>query len=172
MSWESNHPPAEPEAFRWLAPQRGLIATANKPLTRSPLLPSSLSPGRGKRGRGVGVRGPFETTNPHDLPTPGTVKLRLPPRHSRGISQQIRYRTSVEKDVDRLPTHVRVLALKKIVEPGDNPFPAGCKNLKGATDRYRIKVARDWRVVYTLFNEFNLIKIEFVGHRKDAYRWF
>ncbi len=88
------------------------------------------------------------------------------------MSWAIRYRASVERDVDRLPSRVRVLALKKIVELGDNPFPAGFKKLKGATDRYRVKVARDWRVVYTLFSEFNLIKIEFVGHRKDAYRWF
>jgi mRNA-degrading endonuclease RelE of RelBE toxin-antitoxin system len=44
--------------------------------------------------------------------------------------------------------------------------------LKGTPNRYRFKVARDWRVVYSLFSEFNLIKIEYVEHRKDAYRWF
>jgi len=88
------------------------------------------------------------------------------------MSWEIRYRTSVERDVDRLPTRIRVLVLRKIVDLGDNPFPPGCKRLKGTTDRYRFKVARDWRVVYSLFGEVNLIKIEFVGHRKDAYRWF
>ncbi|MGO8789848.1 MAG: type II toxin-antitoxin system RelE family toxin [Terriglobia bacterium] len=88
------------------------------------------------------------------------------------MNWEIRYRASVEKDVDRLPTHIRVLVLRKIVGLGENPFPLGCKKLRGNTDRYRVKVARDWRIVYSLFREFNLIKIEFVGHRKDAYRWF
>ena len=88
------------------------------------------------------------------------------------MSWEIRYRASVERDVDRLPAHIRVLVLRKIVDLGENPFPPGCKELKGTPNRYRFKVARDWRVVYSLFSEFNIIKIEFVGHRKDAYRWF
>lgn len=88
------------------------------------------------------------------------------------MSWEIRYRQSVEKDIDRLPTHIRVTAIKKIIALAENPFPAGCKKLKGAEKRYRFKVARDWRVVYSIFAEFNLIQIEFVGHRKDAYRWF
>src|ERR1017187_5940921 len=37
----SNHPPAEPEAFRLLAPQRGLIAIAQN---KSPRLKLNLSP--------------------------------------------------------------------------------------------------------------------------------
>jgi len=88
------------------------------------------------------------------------------------MSWEIRYRASVERDVDRLPAHIRDRALEEIVALGENPFPPGCRKLKGTPNRYRLKVARDWRVVYSLFNEFNLIKIEFVGHRKDAYRWF
>lgn len=59
------------------------------------------------------------------------------------MSWEIRYRTSVERDVDRLPTRVRVLVLKKIIDFSENPFPPGCKKLKGAEDRYRFRVARD-----------------------------
>jgi mRNA interferase RelE/StbE len=88
------------------------------------------------------------------------------------MSWEIRYRASVERDVDRLPAHIRARVLRKIVDLGDNPFPLGCKKLKGTPNRYRFKVAGDWRVVYSLFDESNIIKIEFVGHRKDAYRWF
>ena len=88
------------------------------------------------------------------------------------MSWEIRYRASVERDVDRLPAHIRVLVLKKIIDLGENPFPPGYKKLKGTFDRYRFKVAGDGRVVYSLFSESNMIKIEFIGHRKDAYRWF
>jgi mRNA interferase RelE/StbE len=88
------------------------------------------------------------------------------------MSWEISYRASVERDVDRLPAHIRLLVLRKIVDLGENPFPPGFKKLKGTSNRYRFKVAREWRVVYSLFSESNIIKIEFVGHRKDAYRWF
>ena len=87
----SYHPTANPEALRWLAPPRGLAATArSKPFTQSPLLPSSLSPGRGKRGREVGVRGLAEIMKIRLVLIPGTVKLRLLLRQSRGIFQRIR----------------------------------------------------------------------------------
>jgi Pyridoxal-phosphate dependent enzyme len=65
----SNYPPAEPEALRLLAPQRGLIATdqSQKPMAtnRSGKTQDAL------------------TTPKH---TPGFVKLLLPPRQSRGVS--------------------------------------------------------------------------------------
>ena len=38
--------------------------------------------------------------------------------------------------------------------------------------RYRLRVANEYRGVYSVFAEDRVIKIEFVGHRKDAYRWF
>jgi len=88
------------------------------------------------------------------------------------MSWTISYRSSVEKDLARLPQHIRVLVLKKFVELGDNPFPPGCRKLKGAESRYRLRVAGEYRLVYSLFRDDRIIKIEFVGHRKDAYRWF
>ena len=68
----SNDPPAEPEALRLLAPQRGLIATGQNQYR---YLVSAERPNGNLRSR---VK--------H---TPGTVKLLLPPRQSRGISQVI-----------------------------------------------------------------------------------
>ena len=88
------------------------------------------------------------------------------------MSWEIRYRSSVEKDVSRLPAEVRALVLQRIVDLALDPFPAGCKKLKGAENRFRLKVAGAYRIVYSLFEQDRLIKIEFVGHRKDAYRWF
>lgn len=63
------------------------------------------------------------------------------------MSWEIRNRASVERDVDRLPAHIRALVLRKIIDLGENPFPQGCKKLKGTANRYRFKVARDWRVI-------------------------
>jgi len=88
------------------------------------------------------------------------------------MSWAINYRSSVEKDIARLAQQVRTHILKRIVELADDPFPQGCRKLKGAQNRYRLRVAGQYRVVYSVFPDDHLIKIEFVGHRKDAYRWF
>jgi mRNA-degrading endonuclease RelE of RelBE toxin-antitoxin system len=58
------------------------------------------------------------------------------------MSWEIRYRASVERDVDRLPAHIRVLVLRKIVDLGENPFPPGCKKLKGTPKQVTINTSR------------------------------
>ncbi len=68
----SKYPPAEPEALRLLALQRGLIATGDsKSKNKSKDLTVQISLTQHKQNEGE-----------H---TPGTVKLLLPPRQSRGI---------------------------------------------------------------------------------------
>ncbi len=94
------------------------------------------------------------------------------------MSWEVRYRSSVERDVSRLPEDIRQEALGIIASLPKDPFPTGCKKLKGtgrrfsASARYRVRVAGDYRVVYSVFKKERLIEVEFVGHRKDAYRWF
>jgi mRNA interferase RelE/StbE len=88
------------------------------------------------------------------------------------MSWEIRYRSSVEKDISRLPHQMRAEILENLTSLGVDPFPAGCKKLKGQKNRFRIKVARDYRIVYSLFRKEGVIIVEFVGHRRDAYRWF
>lgn len=85
---------------------------------------------------------------------------------------EIKYRASVEKDVSRLSGDVRTLALGAIARLAADPFPAGCKKLKGAENRFRLRIAGSYRVVYSLLKDESVILVEFVGHRKDAYRWF
>jgi hypothetical protein len=73
LGLDSKYPPAKPEALRLLAPQRGLFATVeskSKNKSKSLVLQTSQSQFRKIEGE----------------QTPGTVKLLLPPRQSRGIS--------------------------------------------------------------------------------------
>ena len=63
----------------------------NNPSPNHPFTPLPSPLGRGKRGRGVAVRGLVEATGA--IPIPEIVKLRLPPRQSRGVSR----RTSAAK---------------------------------------------------------------------------
>jgi len=70
---QSKYPPAEPEALRLLAPQRGLIATGeSKSKNKSKDLAMQMSITRHSQTEGEHI--------------PVTVKLLLPPRQSRGIS--------------------------------------------------------------------------------------
>jgi len=85
---------------------------------------------------------------------------------------EVRYRSSVERDVDRLPVGVRSRVLRALGELATTPFPEGSRKLKGSENRFRLRVAGSYRIVYRIFEAERLIKVEFVGHRKDAYRWF
>ena len=88
------------------------------------------------------------------------------------MNWEIRYRSSVEKDVDRLPADVRSVVLRTLAGLASDPFPQGTRKLSGTGSRFRLRVAGSYRIVYKSFKDERLIEIEFVGHRKDAYRWF
>ena len=62
--------------------------------------------------------------------------------------------------------------LGALVGLATDPSPAGAKKLKGSEIRFRLRVAGSYRMVYKVFQAYRLVKIEFVGHRKDACRWF
>jgi mRNA-degrading endonuclease RelE of RelBE toxin-antitoxin system len=85
---------------------------------------------------------------------------------------EVTYRSTVEQDVARLPERIRQRAFGVVNNLTLDAFPQGCKKLQGAVSRYSIRIRRDYRVVYSVFKTERVIKIEFIGHRKDAYRWF
>ncbi len=84
----------------------------------------------------------------------------------------VRYRASVEKDLARLPGDIRTTLLAALKGLQDGPFPSGYKKLRGSNNRFRLRVAGDYRIVYSVLKQEATILVEFVGHRKDAYRWF
>jgi mRNA interferase RelE/StbE len=88
------------------------------------------------------------------------------------MTWEVSYRASVEKDIVRLPAEIRQVAARAISGLLNDPFHQGCKKLRGPKNRYRLRVAGDYRVVYSVFKQERCIVVEFVGHRKDAYRWF
>src|ERR1039457_6669284 len=96
----SKYPPAEPEALRLLAPQRGLTATGeskSKNKSKGLAMQTSLAQFR-------------QIEEEH---TPGTVKLLLPPRQSRGNSRYIR---KVKRQIYRKRAE-RILELQPFLDP-------------------------------------------------------
>jgi mRNA-degrading endonuclease RelE of RelBE toxin-antitoxin system len=49
------------------------------------------------------------------------------------------------------------------------PRPPGCKKLIGFKDLWRIRIGT-YRVIYSVSDVVQLVRIERVSHRKDAYR--
>ncbi|MGC8490286.1 MAG: type II toxin-antitoxin system RelE family toxin [Syntrophobacteraceae bacterium] len=78
---------------------------------------------------------------------------------SKSIRQDVR---GIDKaQLSRIMDSIRTLA--------ENPFPSGCKRLKGARSSYRIRVGR-YRVVYEVEVEAATVTIFRIRHRKVVYR--
>jgi mRNA interferase RelE/StbE len=84
-------------------------------------------------------------------------------------SCQIEWKASASKEVKRLDRSVVPRVVEAIGRLAENPFPQGCRKLKGSGDTYRIRVG-DYRVVYEVVESRLIIEIVRVRHRKDAYR--
>ena len=85
------------------------------------------------------------------------------------MSWKSSYASSFEKDLLRLRANVRERAIEAIRQILFNPY--GGKKLSGRANRYSVRIGRDHRIVYSVYKREHLIDFEFVGDRKDAYRW-
>lgn len=76
---------------------------------------------------------------------------------------------SAEKDLERLPATVIKRVSKAIDDLTEQPRPVGSKKLKGADENlWRIRIG-DYRVIYLIADEIQIIDIRRVRHRKDVY---
>jgi len=81
----------------------------------------------------------------------------------------VRFKASVEKDLRRLPSRARRRCLERIDELRATPRPRSAVQLTGSRHTYRIRVA-SYRVVYQVHDGERLVVVDYVRHRKDAYR--
>ena len=75
---------------------------------------------------------------------------------------------SAEREIDRLPTGIRRLVVRRIQALADDPRPHGSQKLAGE-DKYRVRQG-DYRIVYTIEDEIVTITVVRVGHRSYVYR--
>lgn len=85
-----------------------------------------------------------------------------------------RYETEVKPSAQRalrlLPAPVRAKLAAAIDALADDPRPSGCKKLAGAGDRYRIRAAGAYRIVYEVHDDKLVIVVIRIGHRREVYR--
>ena len=79
------------------------------------------------------------------------------------------YASSFEKDLFALRAEIREKAVAAIRRVLSNPYQG--KKLKGRPSRFSVRLGRDYRLVYSVYSHERLIDFEFVGDRKEAYRW-
>jgi mRNA interferase RelE/StbE len=82
------------------------------------------------------------------------------------------YKITIKKSAYKELQQISSPYNKKIVEAidalADNPRPVGVKKLRGE-EAYRIRVA-DYRVIYTVEDIIQIIEVQRIRHRRDAYK--
>lgn len=74
-----------------------------------------------------------------------------------------------ERDLRKLDAQ-HIARVIQAVEPlTANPFPLGCRKLRGSDQDYRIRVG-DYRVIYQVNSETRKVTVFRVRHRSTAYR--
>ena len=79
------------------------------------------------------------------------------------------FKSSVEKDLRRIPGKSRTRCVERISRLAADPRPAGAKQLVGADRTYRLRVGA-YRVVYQVDDDLRTVTVAYVRHRRDAYR--
>lgn len=84
-------------------------------------------------------------------------------------SYNIQWKKSAEKDLLNIDHQQIPRIIKSVESLIKNPFPNQSLKLHGTNKLYRIRIG-DYRVIYQVNNNENILTIFYVRHRKDVYR--
>jgi mRNA interferase RelE/StbE len=76
---------------------------------------------------------------------------------------------SARKELEDLPQLLKTRIMNRIEKLSTNPRPASVRKLVGLEYLYRLRVG-DYRVIYGVYDERELVDIIHIRHRGDAYR--
>ena len=81
---------------------------------------------------------------------------------------ELRFKTSVAKDLRDVPKTDLRRILERIAALRDDPRPVGCEKLS-AQERYRIRQG-NYRVLYEILDLEVVVAVVKIGHRREVYR--
>ena len=84
------------------------------------------------------------------------------------VKFSIVFARSARKELESLSSSQIKRILSSIEKLSTEPFPHGCKKLKGEKNLWRIRVG-DYRIIYSVFSDILLIDIIRIRHRKEVY---
>ncbi|MDZ7743874.1 MAG: type II toxin-antitoxin system RelE/ParE family toxin [Bacteroidota bacterium] len=79
------------------------------------------------------------------------------------------WKQSAIKELKNLDKTVVQRIISSVEKLQKQPYPKGCKKLRGAEYTYRLKVG-NYRIIYSVYKRTLVIEIVKVGHRKSVYR--
>jgi mRNA interferase RelE/StbE len=85
------------------------------------------------------------------------------------VSYSIRFKSSAEKDLRRLPRDLVSRVMEKIEALRLEPFSNKSIKISGSERHYRLRIG-DYRIVYEVDAKDKLITIHYIRHRSVVYR--
>ena len=82
---------------------------------------------------------------------------------------QVKVAEDAAKFIRKQDKHIQRQIINNIRTLAENPYPPGCKKLKGFKNLYRI-ASGHYRIAYTVREKFLVVFVVRVAHRKDVYR--
>ncbi len=83
-------------------------------------------------------------------------------------SYSVVIKPSAVKELESMPVKELRRIVGKIADLAKTPRPTGCVKLSGR-DQYRLRQG-DYRVVYAVDDERQLVEVVKIGHRREVYR--
>jgi len=84
-------------------------------------------------------------------------------------SYKILWKKSAQKELYKLNKELISKVLESVNHLSENPYPDGCRKLRGSHDTYRFRIG-DYRIIYNLQSDILTIEIIRIGHRREIYR--
>ena len=76
---------------------------------------------------------------------------------------------AAEKDLKKLPGEIFQRIITHIKSLAETPRPSGCRKITGTKNDWRIRVG-DYRIIYEVDDNLQVVKIMRVRDRREAYR--
>ena len=84
-------------------------------------------------------------------------------------SYRLALKQSAAKELESLPHRDLVRIVGRVQALSDNPRPSGCEKLSGQERYYRVRQG-DYRILYDVDDDSQVVTVVKIGHRRDVYR--
>jgi mRNA interferase RelE/StbE len=85
------------------------------------------------------------------------------------MAYSVVFTTLGERSIGKLDRSIAERIKSKILNLANDPRPLGSVKLAGSTDLYRIRLG-DYRIVYRIDDQQQLMEITIIAHSREVYR--
>jgi mRNA interferase RelE/StbE len=85
------------------------------------------------------------------------------------MSYEVTVSKAAQRQWRKLPANTKARIGKALLALEEEPRPGGVVKLKGAVDRWRIRVG-NYRIIYRIEDNKRLVVVLVIAHRREAYR--